>query len=428
MIHQGSWNGLRGALVLLSAVLLLSVSTFADAKAKTKAKAKSKSKAAQTEPKSDATAPEADAPKTDEADTDADEIFTEDELTEKSGTADEKTDSKSEETAEPDEKAEASESNPLAEASDEKADTADETAGETPDETAAGDDEVEEVGEVEVLSSSEGKKGFFPTEFDGPDTVRRDRGFNILTARATRPMALTFVIDHRPYMKIAGNDAEAEDVFFNYLGLDGGNLKVGLGLRFGIIEGLDAGLYRLNDGGTVPFDTYEFDVRYAFLKQEKFYVDMSVRAGLSWFSQKNADDAVGGYGEIFIDHVFFDMLLVGAGFQFHSDSTSDVKNREDTSYSGAVLGVIEWRLIKQLALTAEIAAAVVGYGSEYGDPRRPSIPGFSLGLKILTHRHTFALMVSNTQFINADGIVANSWRDFSDIIFGFQIFREFNFK
>ena len=28
---------------------------------------------------------------------------------------------------------------------------------------------------------------------------------------------------------------------------------------------------------------------------------------------------------------------------------------------------------------------------------------------------------------NADGIVANSPRDFSDIVFGFQIIREFNF-
>ncbi len=403
------------SVVTLTAVALwMSVPVNAIAKGKAgKAKPAAKDTEADKASEADATA---------STDTDADEIFTEDEL--KTDTAASKTESETKAEEEPTEKEPelASESTEAEE---------DKTVDDTVESTAADNkgEEVEDVGDVEVTASSDQKKGFFPTEFDGPDALKRDRGINILTARVTRPMALTLVIDHRPYMKLAAD--EAEDVFFNYLGLDGGNLKVGLGLRFGIIEGLDVGLYRLNDGGTVPWDTYELDARYAFLKQEKFFVDASVRAGISWFSIKNADDAVGGYGEIFVDRIFFDMLLVGVGFQFHSSSTNDVKKNEedgDDPYSGAILGVIEWRMIKQLAFVAEVAASVVGYGADYGNSKRPSIPASSLGLKVLTRRHTFAFMISNTQFINADGIVANSWRDFGDVIFGFQIMREFNFR
>lgn len=412
---------MQSGIVLFSAAVLVSAPMFAEAKAKAKAKVAKAELAAEDTDKDASKSGDKDAAKGEVkagADTDADDIFAKDEL--KDDSDGKSTDEKAAvETANPAEAETEPAANPLAT-------TSAEGAAESETEANTGDEAVEDVEDVEVIAASDEKKGFFPTEFDGPTAVRRDRGLNILTARATRPMALTFVIDHRPYMELAGN--EAEDVFFDYLGLDGGNLKIGLGLRFGILEGLDVGIYRLNDGGTVPFDTYEFDVRYAFLNQERFFVDVAVRAGLSWFSQKDADDAVGGYGEIFIDRIFFDMLLIGAGFQFHSDSSSDVKTRDDTPYSGAVLGVIEWRMIKQLALVAEVAASVLGYGSEYGNAKRPSIPGFSMGLKILTHRHTFALMVSNTQFINADGIVSNSWRDFSDILFGFQILREFNFR
>jgi hypothetical protein len=413
----------------VSALLLFSLSNSADAKGKAKANAKAK---AAPSAKADADKKETgkasdEAAKSSETDTDADAIFTEDEVkaeAAKEPKAEEKTSPPEAAKAEP----EAVEAEP---ASGDKPvePTAEAEAGAQPEGDAAADGTAVEDANVEVVASSSDKK--FPVkDFDGPGAVRRDRGFNILTARATRPMSLTLCFDHRPYQSfVAGS---AADVFNDYLGLDGAQLKVGIGARFGIIEGLDVGLYRLNDGNIEidgkNFDTYEFDVRYAFLKQEKFFVDVSARAGLSWFSIKGEPDAVGGYGEIFVDHVFFDSFMVGAGFQIHSSSTNDAKKNNDDSLSGAVLGVLEWRIIKQLALTAEIAAPVVGYGSAYGNPDKPSFPGFSMGLKILTERHTFALLVSNTQYINADGIVSGSWREFSDIILGFQIFREFNFK
>ena len=286
--------------------------------------------------------------------------------------------------------------------------------GETaPADDAVSDDDEEVIEEVEPVIVTDG--GFFPSAFDGDAAVRRDRGVNVLTARPVRKKALVLFIDHRPYQSLFSG----EDVFFDYLGLDGGNLKVGLGLRYGILDALDVGFIRLSDGRTVAFDTYELNARYAFLRQERHHIDAALLAGLTWFAQKDRDDAVGGFAQLFVDRVFFDMLLVGVGFGFHSDSSSDEKAVDDDAFSGAILGLVEWRMIRQLALTAEVAANVFGYDQKW--------PVLSFAIKVLTSRHVFSLILTNTQFILSDGIVANAWRDPSDWVFGFRIAREFNF-
>ena len=289
---------------------------------------------------------------------------------------------------------------------------------EAEEEVPSNDDEPEEavevIEEIEVVAAVDAdESGFFPSEFDGVNAIRRDRGVNVFTARTTRKQALVFTVDHRPFENLFSG----EDAFFNFLGLDG-NLKIGLGLRYGIIDGLDVGMVRLNDAG-VLFDAYEWDLRWGFLRQEKHHIDASVRAGVTWFSQKDAKDAAGGFVQAFVDRVFFDMLLVGLGFAFHSSSTNDDKLSTDAAYSGAILGVVEWRMVRWLAWTAEVSASVMGYRSDW--------PALAFAVKFLTHRHSFSLILTNTQFIAADGIVSNSGRDFTEIVFGFQIIREFNF-
>ncbi len=268
---------------------------------------------------------------------------------------------------------------------------------------------------IEVVDPVLVEDGFFPSEFDGEAAVRRDRGINVLTARTVRKRALLFIVEHRPYESLFSG----EDAFFDYFGFDGGNLKVALGFRFGILDNLDVGITRLSDGGKVAYDTYEFNARYAFLNQQKHQIDAAVVGGVTWFAQKDAKDAAGGFGQLFIDRVFFDMLMVGVGFAFHSESSSDVKSTKDDAFSGAVTGLLEWRMIDRLAFTAEVGASVFGYKEKW--------PALSFGLKVLTNRHVFTLMLTNTQFILADGIVANSWREPSDWVLGFQIVREFDF-
>ena len=55
-------------------------------------------------------------------------------------------------------------------------------------------------------------------------------------------------------------------------------------------------------------------------------------------------------------------------------------------------------------------------------------PGFTSSVKFHTHRHTFSLVLSNTQYYSQDGIVANTSKNFRNLIVGFSITREIHLK
>ena len=82
----------------------------------------------------------------------------------------------------------------------------------------------------------------------------------------------------------------------------------------------------------------------------------------------------------------------------------------------ALPALIELRALPWLAWNIEVVAAVAGYHSA-----RPVI---SSSVKFLTNRHSFALVVSNTQYIGSDGVLANTRREWDDWIVGFSITRE----
>ncbi|MBN2340953.1 MAG: hypothetical protein JXX29_07170 [Deltaproteobacteria bacterium] len=251
------------------------------------------------------------------------------------------------------------------------------------------------------------------SNFVAKGVPRTDRVVNILTTQTVRPGALVLTVDHRAHESFLSG----EDAWFDYLGLDSGSLKIGIGLRLGLKDYLDFGLYRLSNG-TDLFDVYEFDTKVRFLNQDEQFVNASLRIGASWFVQQDRDDASGFFSQLNVDRRLFGTLLIGAGFAFHTDSTNDRKMYEDKDPSAAVLGYAEWRPVRRFSLNAEMAANVAGYGSKF--------PIFAFSARFLTHRHSFALVVANSQYMNADGIVTNSWRAFDELVFGFQIVREFN--
>ena len=269
--------------------------------------------------------------------------------------------------------------------------------------TPAPADEV--VEEVEAVVVTEDPK------WDLAQIVGAERATNVPFATTTRKHAFLLVVDHRTF-QAAFNENSWNDFF----GLDSGNLRIGLGLRFGILDGLDAGVYRLNNA-TDAFDTYEFDMKWQFLRADRHYIDMAVRAGVTWFSQKNAQDAAGGFGQLLISRMLFKRLTIGTGLMFHSDSSGDVKSNRDTQWSLAVPGAVEIRILPWLAWNVEATFRVAGYGAKW--------PTFSTAWKFLSPRHVFSLMLSNTQYLGADGIVANTRRGYKDLIIGFQIQREF---
>ncbi len=264
-------------------------------------------------------------------------------------------------------------------------------------------EEIEEIEEVTDLGSVSWR------ESENYPII--DRVVNVLTPRTLRKNALFFVVDHRT------RKAAKEDAFQELLGYDSGGLKVGLGLRYGILDHLEAGFYRLN-GTTEIFDVYEFDFKYRALNQNRHHLDLALRGGVTWFAQRGIEDASAFFGQLLIGKTLFGRASVGTGLLFHTDSSSDLKSRVDEDYSAAVPVQLAIRLSRRFAWNLEIVPNVAGFGLAH--------PAISTSLKIITHRHTFSLIVSNTQYISADGIVANSYRSLKEAIVGFTITREFN--
>ena len=266
---------------------------------------------------------------------------------------------------------------------------------------------VQDVQNVDIVEPAEATDNF-----TAKSIPRTDREINILTTQTVRHGAMTLTIDHRAYETFLSG----EDAWFDYLGLDANNLKVGIGLRLGLKDYMDVGFYRLNNG-VEKFDVYEFDTKMRFLEQETGFVNLSLRIGVTWFVQKNAQDSSGFFSQFNVDRRLFGTLLLGTGFAFHTNSTNEEKLYKDTDQSAAVLGYIEWRPVRVFSLNAEMAAAVAGYHSKY--------PVLAFSARFLTNRHSFQVVVANTQYMSADGLVTNTPRGFDNLVFGFQIVREF---
>ena len=265
---------------------------------------------------------------------------------------------------------------------------------------AADEEDVEEIVDFEDISE--------PTFYDSQRYAQVERACNVLVPQTTRKGSVLVVVDHR------NQQAVDEEPLHDLLGFDAGGLKIGLGLRCGVLDNLDIGLYRVN--GTVEaFDVYEWDVRYRFLAQEDAWLDVAIRPGLTLFSQKGADDATGGFVQLAASRTG-PRFRVGAGVIYHSDSSNEVKAPDDDEHSAAAQFFVEVPLTSRFACAGELSAAFSGYRSAH--------PQFRAGVKYLTHRHTFSVNVSNSQYTSADGIVSNSDADGGDVAIGFTITRE----
>jgi len=235
---------------------------------------------------------------------------------------------------------------------------------------------------------------------------------NLALARTTRPRTLLVIIDHRVRQPFT------EDAWSDYFGFDAGGMKIGLGLRYGILRDLDVGMQRVN-GTYEVFDTYELDLRWRFLRQSRHYLDAAVRAGITWFPQPDLPDALGGFGQLLATRTLWSRLTLSLAVLFHSESSGPEKSNLDTAWSLAVGGLALVRLAKFLVWSLEVSGTVAGYGARW--------PAFSSAVSFLTHRHVFSLVLSNTQYLSADGIVASTPYGFRHLVVGFQIQRELAF-
>jgi Membrane bound beta barrel domain (DUF5777) len=268
----------------------------------------------------------------------------------------------------------------------------------------ADDNSIEEIEELDEIEDITSERLWNPKAFP-----ILDRSVNVMTAHTVRKNAFLIVIDHRL------REAFDESPFHDLLGFDAGGLKIGLGLRFGIFDNLDLGVYRLN-GSVEVFDVYEFDTRYRILSQNTFPFDLAVRGGVTLFSQASSDDASGGFAQFLLTRQIQQRFTVGSGLLYHSNSSNDQKSLIDREHSVAIPLFVGIRITPRMMWEIETVANVSGYGSER--------PVFSSSVKFITHRHSFALLVTNTQYITADGIVSNTPYGFKDLTIGFFITRE----
>ena len=267
---------------------------------------------------------------------------------------------------------------------------------------------VEEVEEIEVVENASQADD----DFDSSNWPVLERGINVLTPRTLKKNSLLFLVEHRTRKQFD------RDSFEDLAGFDAGGLKIGLGLRYAFTDDLESGFYRLN-GTNEVFDTYEFDLKYRLLRQNKHGVDLAARGGVTWFSQGKVEDASGFFGQLLLGSQLNRHFRVGTGVLIHSESSSELKTLADDEESVAVPVQLEARINGRFAWLAEVVTPVAGFKAPH--------PVISTSLKVMTWRHTFNLVVSNSQYMSADGIVAGSHRSGKDIVIGFCITREFNF-
>jgi hypothetical protein len=266
----------------------------------------------------------------------------------------------------------------------------------------AQEEEIEEL-DFEEIEEVEPSAAYY-----GEGFAQHERALNLLSAKTTRKGTFLSLVAHRT------NSTFMKDGGHNLLGFDDGALKIGLGLRYGILDNLDIGLFRLNN--VAVYDHYELDARLQILSQESFGVDMALRGGATFFTAKGYETATAYLGQLLIDRQFGNRLFLGAGVLFHSDSSNLDKENADVDWTLGAQVYAEYRFSETWAFVAETAPALAGYGEKY--------PAFSLGLKIYTNRHTFAFVISNTQMLDANGVMTNTVRQFDELILGFNISRE----
>ncbi len=278
-----------------------------------------------------------------------------------------------------------------------------------PSEAEGKTEEIEEIEETPIEETSE-SEGWY-----GKDYAVYDRLLSLYSPTPIRKRSFQMVVNHRT------NQAFTEDAFQSFLGFDSGALRIGLGLRYGIFDFLDVGVYRINANASLGQDVYEFDVRGQFLHEKKHVVNMALRSGVTWFSQKNAKDAAGGFAQLLASKLLWHRLQLTGGLLYHSSSTGDNsfngkrKLASDTDWSMAASGGFEIRLTDLVALTWETTVPFAGY--------RGDMPAMAGGVKLITNRHTFAIVTSNYPLMSSDGVVAGSNRDKQWVI-GFNITRE----
>ncbi len=152
---------------------------------------------------------------------------------------------------------------------------------------------------------------------------------------------------------------------------------------------------------------------------------MAVRAGGTWYSAPQGPDSGGAFAQLIVSRSLGQRIWLSSGFYYDSNATNELRpglgqeRRGGQAYALAVPAALELRLLTFLAWDAEATFNVAGYHSKY--------PVVATAFKLISYRHTFALLMSNSPYITVDGLVANTSNGIHNLIVGFTLTREFDF-
>jgi len=241
------------------------------------------------------------------------------------------------------------------------------------------------------------------------------RGLTVALASISRTRAIQLIIEHRAYQQID------ERTWHDLAGLDGGALRVGLGLAVVPLERLELRMTRVN--GTVErYDTIEAGLRYQMLHQDTHQLDLALGVTGDWFVQPKADDAAAWGANVALGRSVPGGLTVTAGALAASDSSSEAKGPSDQDWSAAVYSHLAWVLpgVDALELDGEVTVPAGGFSAGYVQ--------WAGGITGRTWRHRFTLLVTNTQALTVDALAPGAWRSPDDIVFGFTILRQWDIQ
>jgi hypothetical protein len=236
-----------------------------------------------------------------------------------------------------------------------------------------------------------------------------DRAFALMFPRPVPEHSVLFTVEHRgrsPAFKYPMRDG---------LGYDNGSLKIGLGLRYSPLSKFDVGVRRVNNG-LDQFDTYEFDGRVILLDEQRRNIDAALGAGVSLFYQDKDGIASGYFTTILIGRSIGERVYVSAGALYHSNSTFSTKTTDDINASLCIPVSISARIISGFSIINEWFLPEYGFSG--------GTPAWAFGFKYATWKHSFSLLLTNTQYTTMDGVVCGSDR-LNNPVLGFMIVRKF---
>jgi len=235
-----------------------------------------------------------------------------------------------------------------------------------------------------------------------------DRAFAFFLPRPLPPKSILFTIEHRAQSPAFDNP------FRDWLGLDNGSLKIGLGLRYSPFENFDAGIRRVSNA-IDPFDIYEMDARYCFLKESMYHIDAALGGGTTLFYQDTSGVASGFFASLTAGRSAGGRLYAAAGALYHSNSTFSTKTVADTNWTLCLPVSLTFRVAGGFSVSAEAFAPLLGY--------KAGKPGYAYGFKYATYKHSFSVLLTNTQYTTMDGMVSGSDR-LDRPVLGFMITRK----